>query len=197
MKPLTPKQQALLDWITAYINHNGYPASFEEMVVAMKLASKSPIQRRLNQLISKGYLEHTPGKARSIRPIQRKHYTLDLSGTIAAGGLVESFQETETLDFSHLLNDPTVFKLRVQGDSMVDAMIDHNDIVFMRPLASSNIVDGTIVAAKVEQETTLKYFYKKGRKIELRPANSNYQPMLLDAKTVEVQGVLVGVMRSL
>lgn len=200
MEPLTAAQQQLYDWIVAFIHSEGHSPTYRQMMRGMGLKSPAPIQSRLEKLIDKGYLEHTFGEARSLRLAQRNANGLLIRGTIAAGGLVEVFPDTEveTLDLGRLLLDPSLFALRVRGDSMIEAMIDHNDVVILRPTNDvKNIKSGTIVAARVEGQTTLKHFHRKGHRVMLKPANANYEPMLLDAKTVEVQGVLVGVMRSL
>ncbi len=200
MESLTPAQQQLYDWIVAFIHSEGHSPTYRQMMLGMRLKSPAPIQSRLEKLIDKGYLEHTYGKARTIRPTWKETNGLIIRGAIAAGGLVEVFPDTEveTLDLGRLLFDPSLFALRVRGDSMIEAMIDHNDVVILRPTNDvKNIKSGTIVAARVEGQTTLKHFHRYGRRVTLKPANANYEPILLDARTVEVQGVLVGVMRSL
>jgi repressor LexA len=120
-------------------------------------------------------------------------------GAIAAGTVVESYTDAvEVLDFSSSFLQPQDFALRVRGDSMIGALIDSGDVVIMRPVQDSMTVkDGTIVAARVEGDgTTLKYFYRKGMKVTLKPANSQYPIMEYNAPQVEVQGVLVGVWRG-
>jgi repressor LexA len=197
MAPLTTAQQALLDWIADFIHTRGYAPTHRQMVQGMGLQSPAGIQARLRQLLAKGYLDHTFGQARSLRLVPR-HQGLLVQGTIAAGGLVETFPESETLSLGPFLLDPLLFALRVRGDSMIAALIDHNDIVLLRPPTDVQYIkDGTIVAARVAGQTTLKHFYRQGRTVTLQPANANYEPMRLDAKTVEIQGVLVGVLRAL
>lgn len=123
-------------------------------------------------------------------------------GAIAAGGLVETFPDTEVehLDFSNLLLDPRYFALRVRGHSMIDALIDDGDVVIMQPISDPKVIkNGTIVAARVEGQTTLKYFHRKGSKVTLQPGNPDiekYPPIEVPASQVVVQGVLVGVWRG-
>jgi repressor LexA len=80
---------------------------------------------------------------------------------------------------------------------MVDAMIDSGDIVILKPVADpKNLKNGTIVAARVQDQTTLKYFHRRGSKVTLKPANKNYQPIEVPASQVDIQGVLVYVWRD-
>ena len=128
-----------------------------------------------------------------------------LLGTIAAGGVVESFTEQftdyepEELDVPDKFRKSGNYALRVIGDSMIDAHICPNDIVILRPESDpQRLKPGSIVAARVEGEgVTLKHFYQKGNHITLMPANPNYPPIEIeDASRVKVQGVLVGMFRD-
>ena len=120
-------------------------------------------------------------------------------GSIAAGGLIETYSDlNEELDVSDVLAKKGVFALTVNGDSMVDAYIADGDMVLMEPVKElSSIRNGTIVSALVAGAgTTLKYFYKKGNKITLEAANPNYQPIILPADQVTIQGKLLAVWRK-
>ncbi|MEO0868684.1 MAG: S24 family peptidase, partial [Cyanobacteria bacterium J06642_11] len=122
-----------------------------------------------------------------------------IKGTIAAGSMVEAFADAseECLDLSSLPIKARDYALRVRGDSMVDALIDNGDYVIMRPVEDpATVRDGTIVAARVESATTLKYFYRQGDSVVLKPANPNYEPMVYSAHEVDIQGRLLAVWRS-
>ena len=81
---------------------------------------------------------------------------------------------------------------------MVGALIDHNDLIVMQPEPNFDAVkNGAIVAARVGTQTTLKYFYRQGNKVILQPANSAYDPTLVEADQVEVQGVYMELVRRL
>ena len=113
--------------------------------------------------------------------------------------MVEAFADVteEHLDLSSLPIKARDYALRVRGDSMVDALIDNGDFVIMRPVEDpSSVKDGTIVAARVESATTLKYLYRQGDDIVLKPANANYEPMVYAAQEVDIQGRLLAVWRS-
>ncbi|MBF2029684.1 MAG: repressor LexA [Oscillatoriales cyanobacterium C42_A2020_001] len=199
MESLTDAQQELYDWLVEYIQNNQYPPSIRQMMKAMGLRSPAPVQSRLEHLRTKGYIEWTEGKARTIRLTQEAKRGVPILGAIAAGSLVDAFPDSdvEYLDLAGLSLRPTYFALRVRGDSMIDAMIDSGDIVILKPVADpKTLKNGTIVAARVQDQTTLKYFHRKGNKVTLQPANKTYQPIEVPASQVDVQGALVHVWRD-
>lgn len=199
MEALTDAQQELYDWLVEYIQNNQYPPSIRQMMKAMGLKSPAPVQSRLEHLRAKGYIEWTEGKARTIRMTQEARRGVPILGAIAAGSLVDAFPDTEVeyLDLAGLSLKPTYFALRVRGDSMIDAMIDSGDIVILKPVSDpKSLKNGTIVAARVQDQTTLKYFQRKGNKVTLQPANKNYEPIEVPASQVDVQGALVHVWRD-
>ncbi|MEO0458523.1 MAG: transcriptional repressor LexA, partial [Cyanobacteria bacterium P01_A01_bin.114] len=157
----------------------------------------APIQSRLEHLRNKNYIDWNEGKARTIR-ILNEARGVRILGAIAAGSMVEAFTDTvEHLDLATMPLKVDDFALRVRGDSMIDALIDEGDIVIMRPVPDPrNIRDGTIVAARVEGTTTLKYLYREGSEIVLKPANERYEPMRYPAKDVDIQGRLAAVWRG-
>lgn len=197
MESLTDAQQELYDWLVEYIRDNQHSPSIRQMMKAMGLKSPAPIQSRLDHLRNKGYIDWTEGKARTIRLLQEGR-GVPILGAIAAGSMVEVFPDTaERLDLTTLPIKPKDFALRVSGNSMIEALIDDGDVVIMRPVVDPKLIkNGTIVAARVESTTTLKYFYLKEDKITLKPANPNYDEMHFPADQVEVQGQLVAVWRS-
>lgn len=202
METLTEAQQELYDWLVEYIRSHHHSPSIRQMMKAMGLKSPAPVQSRLEHLRSKGYIEWSEGQARTIRLTQASSPGVPIMGAIAAGGLVETFTDTEVehLDFSNLLLDPRYFALRVRGHSMIDALIDDGDVVIMQPISDPKVIkNGTIVAARVEGQTTLKYFHRKGSKVTLQPGNPDaekYPAIEVPASQVVVQGVLVGVWRG-
>ena len=199
MESLTVAQQELYDWLIEYIRASQHAPSIRQMMRAMNLRSPPPIQSRLERLRTKGYIDWTEGKARTIRILKPPAQGIPILGAIAAGGLVEPFTEVEEkLDLSSLTQQPHHFALRVTGDSMIEDFITEGDVVIMREMDPSQVLqNGEIVAARVDgYGTTLKRFYQEGEKVTLKPANSKYQPIKVTADQVEVQGVLVGVWRG-
>lgn len=199
MESLTPAQQELYDWLVQYIRASQHAPSIRQMMKAMNLKSPAPIQSRLERLRNKGYIDWDEGKARTIRIINPPAQGVPVLGTIAAGGLVEPFDDVrEQLDLSGLFKQPNCFALRVVGDSMIEDLIAEGDVVIMRATQETdNLNNGEIVAARVDGHgTTLKRFYREAETVTLKPANQKYPPIKVNANSVQVQGILVGVWRG-
>jgi repressor LexA len=200
METLTPAQQELYDWLIEYISTTQHAPSIRQMMLAMNLKSPAPIQSRLERLRTKGYIDWTEGKARTIRILHAESQGIPILGAIAAGGLVEPFTDIEEkLDLTGLLQQqPHCFALRVVGDSMIEDLIAEGDMAIVRSVSPQEMLNnGEIVAARVEgQGTTLKRFYRKGDKVTLKPSNTKYAPIEVMASSVEVQGILIGIWRG-
>ena len=200
MESLTPAQKELYDWLIDYIKSTQHAPSIRQMMKAMNLRSPAPVQSRLERLRNKGYIDWIDGKARTIRILHQPEKGLSIEGEIAAGGLVEPFGDEKTrLDLSDLFTQPDCYVLRVVGDSMIEDLINEGDYAIMRSLSHNlEIKNGDIVAARVAGHgTTLKHFYQEQETITLKPANKKYEPIEIKAENVEVQGILVGVWRSM
>ena len=199
MESLTPAQKELYDWLVEYIETTQHAPSIRQMMVAMNLRSPAPIQSRLERLRNKGYIDWTDGKARTMRILHQPEKGLPILGGITAGGLVEPFiNQKERLDLSDLSAKSDYYVLRVTGDSMIEDSIIEGDLVVMREVSSIDEAKSSdIVAARVPgQGTTLKRFYRKANKVTLQPANAKYEPIEVDANSLELQGILVGIWRK-
>jgi repressor LexA len=197
LEALTEAQQELYDWLVDYIRTNQHSPSIRQMMRAMGLKSPAPIQSRLDHLRKKGYIDWTEGQARTIRILQTKQ-GVPIYGTIAAGYVNEAFtDDVDHLDLAGISFKTGDYALRVQGDSMIEARIDDGDMVIMRPIKDpQNIREGTIVAARVPDGTTLKYFHRVNNLIQLKPANPKYPVQEFAADEVQIQGQLVAVWRN-
>ena len=203
MKPivdnLTQAQNELYSWIKDYMKEFQHSPSIRQMMQAMGLKSPAPIQSRLKHLQEKGYISWQEGKARTMQIVDELFEGIPIMGSIAAGGLIETFSDVEeNLDISDVLNKKNVFALTVNGDSMIDACIADGDMVLMEPVTEPSFLkDGTIVSAMVPGlGTTLKYFIKRGGKIFLEAANPNYEPIVVDINQISIQGKLLAVWRK-
>ncbi len=200
MENLTPAQKELYDWLVEYIQTTQHAPSIRQMMVAMNLRSPAPIQSRLERLRSKGYIDWTNGKARTMRILHQPDKGLPILGAITAGGLVETFIDVEQrLDLNHLLAKSDYYVLRVTGDSMIEDSIIEGDLVVMREVSSIDEAKSSdIVAARVlGQGTTLKRFYREENKVTLQPANAKYESIEVDVNSLELQGILVGIWRTM
>ena len=196
---LTEAQNELYLWIKNYMKDFQHSPSIRQMMEAMSLKSPAPIQSRLKHLQKKGYISWQEGKARTLKIIDEVFAGVPIMGTVAAGGLIETFTDVnENLDISEITKKKNVFALTVNGDSMIDACIAHGDMVLMEPINDLySLKNGEIVSALVPGlGTTLKYFFKRGSKIFLEAANPSYEPIELNFDQVIVQGKLLAVWRK-
>ena len=195
---LTGAQNELYSWIKTYMKKFKHSPSIRQMMEAMGLKSPAPIQSRLKHLQDKGYISWQEGKARTLNIIQDSFDNIPLLGSVAAGGLIETFNDIEEeLDIKTTLEKKGLFALKVNGDSMIDANIADGDLVLMQPVESKySLRNGDIVSAYVSGlGATLKYFQKSNTNIILESANSAYKPLVLNFEDVSIQGKLVAVWR--
>ena len=197
---LTDAQNELFEWIKDYIKNFNHSPSIRQMMSAMGLKSPAPIQSRLKHLQDKGYISWQEGKARTLQLISEiKDGSIPILGSVAAGGLIEAFSDLdEHLDIGDVLYKKGVFALTVNGDSMIDAFIADGDMVLMEPVNDANYLrNGTIVSAMLPGSgTTLKYFFKSGNQVRLEAANQNYEPIIVNADEISIQGKLLAVWRK-
>ena len=201
LESLTPAQQELYDWLADYIGSNQHSPSIRQMMAAMRLRSPAPIQSRLRHLQQKGWITWQEGQARTLQLLGS--FTADsgvpVLGSVAAGGLVEAFDDVqEHLDLDPVLTMKGLYALTVNGDSMVDAHIADGDVVLMEPVIDPRVLrDGTVVSALVAGSgTTLKHFHRQKDQVVLEAANAAYEPIVLPADQVQIQGRLIAVWRG-
>ena len=196
---LTSAQQELYDWLTDYIGQHRHSPSIRQMIEAMGLRSPAPVQSRLRHLQQKGWITWQEGQARTLQLLGGLSGGIPVLGSVAAGGLVETFDDVqERLDLAAVLETRGLFALTVNGDSMIDAHIADGDLVLMEPVTDpAKLREGTIVSALVPGSgTTLKHFHRSGRQVRLEAANPAYEPIVVDADQVMIQGCLVAVWRQ-
>tara|TARA_Y100000589_G_C26958929_1_gene549753 strand:+ start:207 stop:818 length:612 start_codon:yes stop_codon:yes gene_type:complete len=197
---LTEAQNELYSWIKDYMKNFRHSPSIRQMMQAMSLKSPAPIQSRLKHLQEKGFISWQEGKARTLQIIDDVCEGVPILGTIAAGGLIETFSDVkDNLNVSDVFDKKNVFALTVNGDSMIDACIADGDMVLIEPIIdNSSLRNGDIVSALVPgQGTTLKYFFKRNGKIFLEAANPKYDPLELNLDEVIFQGKLLAVWRKI
>ena len=199
LQELSSAQQELYDWLSDYIGSNRHSPSIRQMMEAMGLRSPAPIQSRLRHLQQKGWITWQEGQARTLQLLGGMASGIPVLGAVAAGGLVETFDDVkERLDLAPVLDTRGLFALTVNGDSMVDAHIADGDMVLLEPVSDpSRLKAGTIVSALVPGcGTTLKHFHSSGATVTIEAANPAYDPIVLPADQVTVQGRLVAVWRQ-
>ena len=219
---LTKRQYDLLMLIDKNLKTLGIPPSFDEMKEAIGLKSKSGVHRLISSLEERGFIRRLPHKARAIEVIRIPDNVEDtrassrrmpmlhpanynesmfdkipLYGKIAAGTPIEALRD----DNEFVSVPPSMlglgehYALEVEGDSMIEAGILDGDTVIIQKTNTSE--NGAIVVALVDgfEVTLKKLFCRKGR-VELEPANHNYETRILTPDRVSVQGRLVGLIRN-
>jgi repressor LexA len=204
---ITKRQREVYDFIHDFVQQHGYSPSFEEIGGGLGLSSLATVHKHVSNLERKGLLKRDYNRSRSIdvlpaRGLLRKHpkpappeFSLPLLGRIAAGQPIEAVQQGETISLGDITRSKDVFVLQVKGQSMKDEHIVDGDYVLVEK--SENARDGEIVVALVEgSDATLKRLYREGVKIRLQPSNSEMDPIVVPAKSVQVQGRVIGVLRK-
>ena len=207
---LSERQNKILSFLKTFTLDNGYPPTIREIGKAVGITSTSVVNYNLDALQRAGmiYRDRTVSRGIRLTEDQREAFEaadlirIPMLGRIAAGEPLRVFTETDPEDTLELTRDlvpadQDLFALTVQGDSMIDALINDGDIVVMRHTQTAN--NGEMVAAwlKDEGETTLKRFYHEGSRIRLQPENKLYEPIYVDPQNVEIMGRVVTVIRQL
>ncbi len=197
---LTRRQRQVLDVIKEFIEQNGYSPSLEEIGQQLQLSSVATVHKHVSHLVQKGFVRRAWNQNRSIEIVDDEAgaaaVRVPLSGTIAAGAPLEAVPSSETIGVpAEFVRDrANTFVLKVQGDSMINEQICDGDFVILERRRVAR--DGETVVALIDgTEATLKGFYREGTRIRLQPANSSMKPLLVPADKVEIQGVVVGVIR--
>jgi len=198
---LTKRQKEIFDFIRRYASKHGYPPTVREIGKAVGLTSSSTVHAHLANLEKIGLLRRDPTKPRAIEVLidkARKALApsgLPLVGEVAAGEPVLADEQVEEyVDVPAMIGGETGdFILRVKGDSMKDAGILEGDFVVVQRGEKAD--DGEIVVALIDDEATVKPFYREGSRIRLQPENSSLGPIY--SEHVQVLGRVVGVFREL
>ncbi|OFX27219.1 MAG: repressor LexA [Armatimonadetes bacterium RBG_16_67_12] len=198
---LTHRQQEILTFVQRYAESHGYPPSVREIGQAMGLTSSSTVHSHLEALARKGFLRRDPSKPRALEILRDGHgpqartVSLPVIGRVTAGSPILAEQNIE--DYVALPADLTrgseAFVLKVRGDSMIeDGILDGDMLVVRRQQTATN---GDIVVARMDDEATVKRFYREGDRVRLQPANQAMEPILV--RDVVIEGKAVAVLRRL
>ncbi|MDM7997304.1 MAG: transcriptional repressor LexA [Acidobacteriota bacterium] len=197
---LTKRQKQILDFLSEFIEINGYSPSMEEIAAHFHFASLNAVFKHLEALERRGFLHRDSNRARSIQLSPGSEsgvQSLPLFGFVAAGRPIEAVSSPETLQIPDffLPRKSEYFVLRVQGDSMIEEHIQDGDYVVVESRETAAPGD-TVVALIDGENVTLKKFYPEGGQVRLQPANEALAPIVLDGARVKIQGVVVSVMRK-
>lgn len=210
---LNKREKAILKFIEKQVNLNGYPPSVREIGKAVGLKSTATVHGYIAKLEEKGYVKKESQKGRTLKllkggipsqtkiqedkPIYNGKEMVDVPviGKITAGEPILAFENvTDTfpipLDF---VGNSESFMLIVRGESMIEAGILSGDYILVRK--QNSVENGEIAVALIEEEATVKTFYKEKDHIRLQPENSTMDPIIVP--TCEILGKVIGVFRKM
>jgi repressor LexA len=194
---LTKQQTRVYSYLETYLRRKGRPPSYQEIQDYFGFRSLNSVVKHLKQLERKGYLESPWGnqkRAFRLLPLRTTAATIPFLGRVAAGAPIEAIDIPEAMEVPEsLLAGGNNFALQVQGESMIDEGIRDGDVLIIRKQDHAD--NAQTVVAQIEGEVTIKKFYQRDGRVELRPANEELKPLVIPAEKVEIIGVVVGLVR--
>ncbi len=204
MKALTAKQQNVYEFIRKSVGRIGYPPSVREIAQQFGISTRAAYDH-LRAIEKKGYIRRDPMKPRAIEIVGSRNNSLPgvddvvqvpLLGRVAAGLPIlaeENVEEYMTFPVDMVQQGGNIFALQVHGESMIEDGIMDGDYVLVReqPVAET----GETVVAMLDDEATVKRFYRRNNRFELVPAHPTMEPIIADE--VSIVGKVVGVYRRM
>ncbi len=203
-RELTDRQRQILEFIRAEIHRRGFPPSVREIGEAVGLSSSSTVHAHLAALETKGFVRRDPSKPRALEVLDFRDTeraidygqvrAVPLVGQVAAGQPLLAAENIEsTMSLPVEMADESTFILRVRGDSMIEAGILDGDFVVVRQ--QNTATDGDIVVALLEEDATVKRFFREADRVRLQPENSTMEPIY--ARDVSILGKVVALFRRI
>jgi len=194
MVDLTNNEKAVYEYIQEKIAYDGYAPSVRDIAAALGIRSTSPVHAYMRRLEEKGYIQKEQGKSRAVK-IERKGepdkmLRVPILGKVAAGIPITAVQTCEGyVDYPASMSrgKSSLFALRVQGESMINAGILDGDIVIVENRRYAD--EGEIVVALIDDEATVKRFFRDNGKVRLQPENSKMKPIY--CTDVMILGVVI------
>lgn len=197
---LTEKEADILNFILNFKLEKGYPPTIREIGKALSLSSPASVHFHLNNLEKKGFIKRFPGhrglevKMPALREVKEGMVEVPVVGRISAGVPTFSAEEIERfISFPQEIAREGCFFLKAEGESMIEAGILPGDYLLMKPV--QEVKNGDIVVAMIDDETTVKRFKKRGKKVFLEPANSRMKPR--EMREGRIIGKVIAVYRIL
>jgi len=198
---LTRRQKEILDYVASHIAREGYAPTIEEIGDNFGLSSLATVHKHLANLQEKGLIKRAWNRSRALELVPTemtvRAVELPLMGRVAAGSPIEAVQSTETIWVPEdMVGRGNTYVLQVKGESMIEEQIRDGDYVIVEDRDTAR--DGEMVIALLDGENvTLKKMYREaGDRIRLQPANSQMDPLYVDAARMRIQGVVIGVLRK-
>lgn len=198
---LTRRQKQILDFVSRHIERRGYAPTLEEIGEHFGLSSLATVHKHLTNLQSKGLIKRENHRSRALElvpaTIAMRAVEVPLLGRVAAGIPIEAVTTAETISIPEdMLGRGETYVLQVRGDSMIDEHIRDGDYVIVDGRRAAR--DGEMVIALLDGEraTLKKLFREKDGKLRLQPANARLAPLVIEPDRVQVQGIVIGVLRK-
>jgi repressor LexA len=205
-RELTDRQRQVLEFIKAETERQGFPPTVRDIGAAVGLSSSSTVHAHLEALEAKGLIRRDPSKPRALEVLSRHDdaprrlvpanvVELPVVGSVAAGVPILAVENIETMISlpTEVVRDDATFVLRVKGDSMIGAGIFDGDYVVVREQPTA--ANGDIVVAQIDDEATVKRFFREADRVRLQPENAAMEPIY--TRDVTVLGKVVAVFRRM
>ena len=195
---LSPKKQRFVKYISDFTNTHDRPPTFVEIMAGLNILSLGTINWYVNELEKEGVIQRMRGKnGKRALSVLEMHIDnrLPLLGLIAAGYPLEVFENTEYMGVPPQYIKPDNYVLKVNGNSMIDDQIKDGDFVIIKRVETAN--NGDTVVALVNNEATLKRYYKRKNGIELHPQNSDFDIIRVNSgDDFQINGIVLAVFRE-
>ena len=196
---LTEKQKAFLGYISRYMEDWGRPPSFEEICSHFGFTSYNTVTTYLKTLKRKGYIRLPRKKNQKraievISPVETRRFEFPLLGRVAAGKPIEAVEDMDVIEVpASMIGQGDHFVLQVKGDSMKeDGILDGDFIVVRKQPTAEN---GETVVVLINNEATVKKYYRRRNYVELRPAHTDMESIIVRKGDLRIEGKIVGVIR--
>lgn len=205
MKGLTKRQREILDFIEEFTKNNRYAPSYREIGQHFGFASPGTVYKHIQVLKGKGALIGESKSSRSIaladppqQPVMQSEIEIPFIGHISAGLPIQTFSQTQQIAVPRRLvhNHEKTYALRVQGDALNEELIADGDLLIVEARQEAHPGE-TIVALINTHDTIVKRFYPDGDYVRLISVYSHHYPMTLRQEDVQVQGIVIGLLRLL
>jgi repressor LexA len=193
-------QAEIYDFIQSEVINKGYPPSVREICAKVGLSSTSTVHGHLSRMEKKGLIRRDPAKPRAIELLRdavpkKELVSIPIIGKVQAGQpilAVENIEDSFTLPIQYTKSNKDLFMLKISGESMIEAGIYDGDLAIIEK--TNSVENGTIVVALIDDEATIKRFFKEKDHIRLQPENSSMKPIIV--KECQIIGELVGLYRQ-
>lgn len=199
MSELKDKQLLIYEFLKDFTSQKGYPPTVREICKAVGLKSTSSVHGHLKQLEKEGLIKRDPTKPRALEivdsVIKKEMINVPIIGKVTAGLPIlanENIEDSFPLPLDYVKHNNDLFMLKVSGSSMIKACILDGDLAIIEKTQTAS--NGDKIVALIENEATLKTFYRENDHIRLQPENDEMEPIIVD--NCSILGKLIGIYRT-